>query len=115
MNRAIFNYLGIAGRIALTGAERAFALGAVGVRSDGCLVFASNLPSTHPQPAAHAEARLCKKLDSNAVVYVARVLKSGQFALSRPCARCLHTLRCKKVRRVYYTIADNEFGVLDLQ
>lgn len=116
MRREIFSYLAIAGRIALqsTQRRRAYMLGAVGLRHDGTLVSACNLPSTHPQPAAHAEARLARKLDHDAVVYVARVLRSGEFALARPCARCQAALESRGVRRVYYTVASKEYGVLEL-
>lgn len=72
-----------------------------------------NAPSTVPDRTAHAEARLCKKLDYNSTVYVARVkLCNGQFGISRPCSSCMKTLMSKKVKRVYYTISEKEYGVI---
>lgn len=114
MNRSIFSYLQVAAKVATKGAPRDFYLGAVGIRSDGTLVFSCNLPSQLPTPAAHAEARLARKLDQNSTVYVARVLRNGDFAMSRPCVSCMSALKAKHVKRIFYTIAPNEWGRIDL-
>lgn len=107
--------------------ERLYLLGAVGVRKDGRIVHARNdavfdsyaremLPYTYKRfPESHAEARLTKKLDFGATVYVARVMKgSGNLAISKPCSSCERKLRAFRVKKVYYTISSNEWGVIDL-
>lgn len=113
MNKSIFSYLNIAAKVAKGGERRNFFLGAVGVRSDGAMVYSFNSPTQFPCKAAHAEHRLAKKLDAGSTVYVARV-SNGQFAMSRPCASCMTILRNKRVRRIYYTIAPDEFGVINV-
>lgn len=93
---------------------RRYRLGAVGVRADGAIVHSRNGSNSEPTPASHAEARLCSRLDRNAVVYVARVSRSGgEFANARPCPRCLAVLRAHQVRKAYYTISASEYGVIE--
>lgn len=90
-------------------------LAAAGERKDGAWVEAKNGATLGtPLPAAHAEARLCKKLDTGATVYVARVTRDGKWAMARPCAACRVRLRAKMVKMVYYTIGENEWGTLEL-
>ena len=92
---------------------RSHRVGAIGLRSDGVMVVASNGPAKNKAPKAHAEARLCRKLDYYGTVYVARRNSDG-FALAKPCPNCEIALRSRRVKRVYYTISSNEYGVLDL-
>ena len=66
------------------------------------------------QLAAHAEARLARKIDYGSVVYVARTLKSGEIAMARPCDRCYAVLKAKGVNKIYYTVNDSEYGVISL-
>lgn len=89
---------------------RCFRLGAVGLRSDGVVVYARNGSGWLPSPDAHAEARLVRKLDRGATVYVARILANGEWAMAKPCPTCMPRLRAKKVVRVFWTINKNEFG-----
>lgn len=111
-----WKYFELAARAAtLKDDRRTHRLGAVGLRSDGVLVFACNGPvrSETPVPAGHAETRLSRKLDKHGVVYVVRVAPSG-YGLARPCPTCQRALKRKKVQRVYYTISNDEYGVLEL-
>jgi tRNA(Arg) A34 adenosine deaminase TadA len=115
------NLLRLAAKIAADLREsqrQGFYLAAVGVRSDGAIVQATNKATrggyNKSVPATHAETRLCRKLDAGAVVYVARVLENGVWGLARPCSRCRARMRSQKVRRVYYTIGPGEYGILDL-
>lgn len=112
MNNKIFSYLKMAGQIALNNnAGRAYLLGAVGVRKDGAIVSAFNGSDYLPNRMAHAEYRLCKKLDAGATVYVARVMRSsGEFGMSKPCPDCMRALTARHVKKIYYTIAENEYG-----
>ena len=115
MRREVFTLLREAAVIALRGDQkRSFFLGAIGIRKDGAIVAANNGGSNIPTPPAHAEARLLRKLGNGAYVYVARVTKGGSLALAKPCRGCTQGLRNKGVKRVYYSISDDEFGVMDL-
>ena len=108
-------YLHQAAEISLKGAKnrRAY-LGAVGIRSDGTIVTSYNGCAENRKPPAHAEARLAKKLDVGAVVYVARTRRdNGEIAMAKPCAHCENALRHRGVRKVVYTIAENEYGTIE--
>ncbi len=95
---------------------RHYLVGAVGVRRDGAVVQSYNAADKHKCPSGHAEARLCRKLDAESVVYVARVVRgSGKIALARPCAGCERALRLKGARRVVYSICDREYGVMEFK
>lgn len=91
-------------------ASRHFALA---VRADGASVHAVNSRIEERAWQPHAEARLCRKVDVNAVVYVLREAK-GEWANSRPCENCQRLMKRKGVKRVYYTIGPSEYGVLTL-
>lgn len=78
------------------------------------MVYAYNSPTPKPDRRVHAESRIARRLDVGAVVYVARMLRRGEMAMARPCSACEKALRSRGVKRVYYTISDNEFGILDL-
>lgn len=114
-----WHYLRLAAEVAQFKQDtRSHRLGAVGVRSDGVMVAAYNGTayngkSSKPFPPMHAEARLTRKLDFYSTVYVARPMKAG-LGLARPCPACQRALRRKRVARVYYTISDDEYGVLEL-
>ena len=92
--------------------RRQYRLGAVGVRSDGAMVMATNVPCQHPQRHAHAEARLTRKLDHGSSVFVVRVLKDGTMANARPCDNCQKAMRGRGVKNCFYTISNLEYGVL---
>jgi len=92
--------------------DRHFRVGSVAVRGDGAIVRAYNGAPKFPERLHHSEGRLCRKLDRNAVVYVARTTKDGLWAMSKPCADCERALRRAYVKKVYYTIATKEYGCL---
>ena len=95
-------------------ADRRYRLAAVGVRTDGAVVVSSNLPSRIPEPSAHAEARLARKLDWGSTVYIVRIKRDGTLGTARPCRKCQSALRLKGVRYCYYSISENEYGRLEL-
>jgi len=117
MNRKIFNYFEIAGKLTLNKEDnRSFLLGAIGIRKDGAFVKAINGPSIFPERTAHAEYRLSNKLDVGSEVYVCRVrLLDNKFALARPCDSCMKVMFSRGVRKVYFTVSENEFGVIDMK
>jgi deoxycytidylate deaminase len=112
-------YLRIASHISVKGNRLRRALvGAVGQRSDGTIVQAwngSSAGTTYDRcPSAHAEARLLRKLDAGSTVYVARTRKEdGKLAIAKPCKDCERLMRHRGVKRVEYSINDNEYGVLE--
>ena len=89
-------------------------MGAVGIRKEGTLVIASNVVTRHPTPSAHAEARVTKKLNDGSTIYVVRISRKEKLCLARPCKSCRTTMRNRGVKRCYYSISENEYGVLDL-
>jgi tRNA(Arg) A34 adenosine deaminase TadA len=96
--------------------HRAFLIGAVAIRKDGTLVKSHNLPAFDWDRNVHAEYRLSKKLDMGAEVFVARIGKDGLgFKNAKPCDSCLKILISKRVSRIYYTISNFEWGVIDLR
>lgn len=111
-------YFRLARQAALKGdtgeAKRQYRLGAVGIRSDGTVVTSSNIPHRTPEPQAHAEIRLTRKLDWGSVVYVVRIYSDGTLAMARPCKRCQSAMRRRGVKCCYYSINDTEYGVLIL-
>jgi len=96
--------------------DRKYYLGAIGVRTDGALVSAVNGGIANQRtPSAHAETRLCRKLDFGSTVYVARTAKNGDFAMARPCKGCILSMKRRGVRRCYYTIGPDEWGVMEIR
>lgn len=116
MNRRIWNFFEMAGKLTSSKEDnRRYLIGAVAIRKDGALVSAVNSCSQIPDRHVHAEYRLALKMDQGSTVYVARVrLLNGEFAMARPCFECRKILTGKRVKRVYYTISNNEYGVLDI-
>lgn len=89
-------------------------LAAIAIRQDGTIVSSRNGMTQVPRPSAHAEARVLKKAGHGSVLYVAKISKKGEPGLAKPCANCMSLIKNKKVKRVYYTIGPDEFGVIDL-
>ena len=115
MKRKILNYFEIAARTAKSKSDiRYYLVGAVGVRSDGTMVKSLNSPTETPNRIAHAEYKLCKKLDTQATVYIARVrLDNFQFTMSKPCKNCMKRLRSLDVEKIYYTIDGGHYGMIN--
>lgn len=113
MNKKILNFFEVAARTAVSKDDRrSFLLGAIGIRNDGVMVRSLNSPTENKNRMAHAECKLCRKLDYHADVYVARVrMDTYKFAMARPCPACRKILRSHKVKRVFYTITENQYGI----
>ena len=108
-------YLEQAAKIALKKLDRTYLMAALAVRKDGALISCRNGFPLEPNQLHHAEARLCRKLDTADTVFVARILRTGNiWAMARPCDVCQILLKSKRVKRVVYTIGPNEWGVLVL-
>lgn len=92
--------------------DRNFIFGAVAIRNDDVIVYAYNGSPGEPTPEHHCEARLVRKLDQGATVYLVRLTKDGQWANSKPCPDCMRALRRAKVKKVIYTQAPNQWESL---
>lgn len=107
--------LEIAAQIAGAKNNRTYLMAALAYRRDGTLICSPNGSPKEPNQQSHAETRLARKLDTANEVFVARILKNTRdWALARPCEGCQIILRSKLVKRVFYTIAPNEWGVIEL-
>jgi len=91
-------------------------------QSSGC-----NKRKTHPllkkygyseQSGIHAEMRACLRVREQdrvyGTLYVARLLRSGERALAKPCPQCAHFLAEAGVKRVYYTEGASGVGEMRL-
>lgn len=103
--------------------KRNFWLGCIGIRKDGATVsskngsvFCTSIPKTKYKviPSSHAECRVIRKLGKGGIIYVARISrKTGELAMSRPCPSCRAMIRSFSVKKVYYSINENQYGLWD--
>lgn len=106
------------------------AIGALGIRTDGAIIKSVNgsirngyaqSNATYSQSLAksgiyHAEGRLLRKIDSGAVIYVARKRRDvlgfrEAMACARPCEHCRNSTRGFRVKKIFYTIDENLYGI----
>ncbi len=93
--------------------SRCYRLGVVALRGDGVMVCSYNSAPKQPTPTHHAEAKIARKLDHGAIVYLARVLATGEWANSTPCLNCRRILKNAYVKRVYFTTGANTYSCLN--
>jgi deoxycytidylate deaminase len=94
--------------------DKSFYVACIAKRADGATVNSINhCVHGQPIPEHHAEARVLRKCDYGATLYVARVLRRDKetWANAKPCGRCQALIRNYGVKKVYYTIGPNEWGV----
>ncbi len=114
MKSKVRKFLNVAAKMArIKEDNRHFFIGAVAVRGDDVTVYSYNGNPKFPTPEHHCEARLCRKLDKGAIVYVARTTADGSWAMSKPCCNCERTLKRSMVKKVFYTIAPNQYGCIE--
>lgn len=70
--------------------------------------------STHAEMDAVLKARNSTDL-SGCKIYVSRLLKLGGVANARPCPICQDVLKNYGIKRAFYTLSDNEYGVMKPQ
>lgn len=88
---------------------------AVGVNSFRCHPTVASDPKR--ESSFHAEIAVLRQLrevDSRTTLFVARVAKSGQTALSAPCANCRQALKEAGVKRVIFSVDGDGYGVVKL-
>lgn len=111
-------YFRLAKTVAIKGdtydARRQYRLGAVGIRADGTVVIANNVPCRQPHARArsHAETRVVRKLNRGSEIFVVRILRNGTLSNAKPCVKCQRTMQLRGIRRVYYSISNNEYGTI---
>ncbi len=94
--------------------RRGTLVGCVGL-SEGKIIQSKNISSMGTSPSAHAEVRTLKKRGNISVLYVSRIAKKdGNFSLAKPCKNCMTRIRAYRVKKVYYTISNSEYGVICL-
>ena len=59
-----------------------------------------------------------KKILEKSVLYICRVKRSGigspfQVGLAKPCEGCMRAIFSYGLKKAYYSISDNEYGVID--
>ncbi len=113
----------LAGKVAMPSDKmdrRNFYLGCIGIRKDGVLVSAKNgateyydtVPYYNLIPNSHAEGRCLRKLGKGGILYVARIAKKDHaLAMSRPCDMCQVRIAAAKVKKVYYSINEEYYGL----
>ena len=57
---------------------------------------------------------MAREKTTGATVYVARVGKSGELKMSKPCEMCQQVLAHVGVKKVYYSIDDENIGYIKL-
>ena len=124
------HFMKLACQIAERSTFRDYKLGAIVVYKGKILSSGANLAKTHPLQrkfdhhrlderfipvSTHAEVNAIQKIIkdndidwSKCTIYVARVLKNGKTAMSRPCNSCMQLMKSLGVKNVYYT---TDFGV----
>jgi deoxycytidylate deaminase len=45
-------------------------------------------------------------------IFVYREYRDGTASLAKPCAACMELLRENKIKKIYYSISDDEYGVI---
>lgn len=88
-----------------------YLLACIARRKDGAIVRSRNSTMRHPCSDGHAESRVLRKAGHGATLWVARVTRNGEWKMAKPCEKCQALIRNHSVKRVYYTIAPNEWGV----
>lgn len=95
--------------------------GAVLTKGNKVLAVAPNKTRNSPwqcpnAATVHAEQAVIKELRGNdlsdCTIYVARVDKKGNPAMSRPCAECMKTIISVDIRTIIYT---NEAGSMSIE
>ena len=93
--------------------KKQFFFSCVAKRNDGAVVYSVNhCIRAEKVPAHHAEARAVRKCDVGAILYVARVLRDRETpAIAKPCKFCQAFIKNKGIKKVYYTIDINNYGI----
>jgi tRNA(Arg) A34 adenosine deaminase TadA len=108
--------LHLAARLAKdSGLPRTYRLYCIVLRRDGAIVGSPNGTPQYPDVNSHAESRAMRKAGRGAIAFCARINRSGEWALAKPCRLCEPYLRNRGVAKIYYTISPGVYGSLVFQ
>lgn len=112
------NYLELAAKVAKNNISsqdclyrKEYNFGVVCLRQDGSIAISNNILTATPNPAAHAEKRVLAKAGLGATLYIVRLKRDGCWGMAKPCKHCETLIKNKRVKKVVYSIGDNEYGV----
>lgn len=64
----------------------------------------------------HAEMHACQGMSFSelrgSVLYVVRLSPAGNVRLAKPCQECLHFLAGVGIKKIYYSIGEDSYGLL---
>lgn len=107
-------YIKLARETAISGRtkDKGYHLASVCIRSDGSITKGHNTRSNDQNRFVHAEAKSILKAGHGAkLLIVVRVFADNTLALAKPCNSCQRLIKQYKVKKVIYSISNNEFGV----
>lgn len=64
--------------------------------------------------SVHCEVHALRQMNYEAkgcVLYICRLRKSGGIGIAKPCVRCEEVIVRAKIKKVVYTLNDQEYGV----
>lgn len=126
LNQKKLSYFSLAYNMACKSQSR-FRLGAVVVHKRRVVSTGFNcMGKTHPimrkfskhnwLGGIHAEIHACLGIPlrdlSHSSIYICRILKNGNKALSNPCNTCQRFMISIGIKNVYYTINENDIGLI---
>lgn len=132
MSHRIRNHFELARNIALQSNHKCFRHGAALVQGNRVLntacndlrytKFASRFLTNYQVKkgcaSRHAELKsvlgISRQLTQGADVFVVRVNWQGKFKLSKPCPMCMACMSYVGVKRVFYSIDEDNYGVIKL-
>ena len=106
-------YLRLALGVAIAGRtkEKSHHLGAIGIRQDGSVVSSHNTRSLNRNGLVHAESKVIRKAGRGCTLYIVRVAANNKMTMGKPCQICQRVIKQNKVKKVVYSISENEYGV----
>ena len=119
-----YRNLKMASKAAEQSGHDTFRHGAVLIRGGSVLNIATNSDNhtsfgqrfrTSPGRATHHAETACvlgldRSITNGATMYVARINKSGDWKMSKPCSMCHEVMKFVGIKRVVYTIGKDEWG-----
>ena len=86
----------------------------IAANSDNHTSFGQRFRSSPGRATHHAETACVLGIErgttQGATIYTARVNKSGEWKMSKPCSMCHEVMKFVGIRKVVYTIGPNEWG-----
>lgn len=72
-----------------------------------------DMPGIKERVSVHAEQDALSRCGDakGSILYVARIGRSGNVGLAKPCVACQRKLIDSGVKRVYFSVSETEFGI----